>query len=591
MKILITGGAGFIGSTIAEKLHDECEVVIYDNLKSGKMSNINFKNIKFVNASILDREALSDNLKGVDYVFNLAALLNVTESDEKRIDYINVNEIGTSVLLEECKKAGVKKLCFSSSSAVYGDSEFLPQNENTECNPKSLYGLNKLNAELYCNKSNLKTVCLRYFNVFGPRQNLDTDYAAVIPFFIKKALNNEDITIYGDGEQTRDFIFVEDIANANIFACIENEEMEGIFNVCTNNSISINVLTETIIKLTNSKSNIIYLKERNGEVKHSFGSNKKILEKGFVIKNSFISGLEKTIANYKKFNGMIFTLSSRTKCLKISLKSLFEKYNYKYNYPVYVYYFDDIYSKEYISNVHDTINKNIHFHHINYGIPKHINNNDLFMYKKNDYARSFGMERIGYLHMINFFFNAYNYPGTHLKNYDYCFHFDDETLFMKEIPYDIFSKLYEEDLLAGSLNCMFWPEKGAPKNHKETTEYLFEFCNKYIEKYKIKRNTKQFNAFKNKSLFYSNNIKLTDSQVFNMKLFETKEWLQWTKEVNDYGGIYKHRWGDHQLFAMFYAIHFDEEIFDYKLTKNKEYIDCGGLKYIQNYAPNVKFIK
>lgn len=299
MKVLITGGAGFIGSTIAKKLQDTCEVIIYDNLNSGKMSNVNMEKTTFVNASVLDREALSKNLKGVDYVFHLAALLNVTESDEKKIEYIRVNEIGTINLLEECKKAGVKKLCFSSSSAVYGDSEVFPQNENIACTPKSVYGLNKLNAEFYCNNHDLKTVCLRYFNVFGPRQNLDTDYAAVIPVFINKALRSENITIYGDGEQTRDFIFVEDIANANIFACIKNEEMEGSFNVCTNHSISINQLAETIVRLTNSKSLITHVPERKGEVKHSSGCNKKFLEKGFVFENTFDEALKKTILSIK----------------------------------------------------------------------------------------------------------------------------------------------------------------------------------------------------------------------------------------------------------------------------------------------------
>jgi menaquinone-dependent protoporphyrinogen IX oxidase len=289
-----------------------------------------------------------------------------------------------------------------------------------------------------------------------------------------------------------------------------------------------------------------------------------------------------------KLNGMIFTLSSRTKCLPICLKSLYKYYNHKYDYPVYVYYFDNIYSKAYIDNIHNTINNNIHFHQIDYGIPKNINKNELFMYRRNQYARSFSINKMGYLHMIHFFVNSYKYPGTHMHKYDYCFHFDDETLFKKEIPYDIFSKLNENNMLTGSLNCTYWPESGATQRHKDTTEFLFEFCNYYIKKYNIKRDTKQFKAFSDKKSFYSNNIRLTDSQVFTTKFLKSKEWQQWIMEVNNVGGIYKYRWGDHQLFAMFYAIHFDEEVFDYKLTKNTEYMDCGALRYIQAFAPGVK---
>jgi len=155
----------------------------------------------------------------------------------------------------------------------------------------------------------------------------------------------------------------------------------------------------------------------------------------------------------EKINGMIFCLSSRKKCLKKSLESLYENYNNKFDYPVYIYYFDDIYDdQDYVNDIKNTINNKINFYKIDYGIPCFLEKKDLFYKRSNNYARNFGVQRTGYLHMINFFVNSYYYPGTHLKNYDFCFHFDDETLWTKKIEKDFFKILQEEKKIISSFN-------------------------------------------------------------------------------------------------------------------------------------------
>jgi len=283
LKIIITGGAGFIGSHIAE--HWSCkgaDVVAIDNLRSGYTKNIeNFKNVNLVKESITNREAIFDILKDADYVYNLAALVSVPESIEKPMECVDINVKGLINILDACKEHGIKKIIHSSSAAVYGDKPELPKIVSMVPAPKSPYAITKLDGEYYLNmykeQFGLNTVSLRYFNVFGPRQAPKSQYAAAIPIFIEKALNNQNVTIYGDGLQTRDFIFVKDVVKANILAS-ENINANGVFNVACGKSITIKELAEKIINLTNSQSKIVFENERKGDIKYSLASIKNTIE-------------------------------------------------------------------------------------------------------------------------------------------------------------------------------------------------------------------------------------------------------------------------------------------------------------------------
>lgn len=304
LKVVITGGAGFIGSHIVEYwVNNGAEVCVIDNLRSGFLSNIEkFPDVKFYNGSVTDKELVLDVLKNTDYVHHLAALVSVPESIEKPYECIEINIIGLINVLEAAKFHKVKKVVFSSSAAVYGDNKELPKTIKTIPDPKSPYGITKLDGEYYLKMYNdeygLGTVSLRYFNVFGPRQNPKSQYAAAIPIFINKALKNEPITIYGDGTQTRDFIYVKDVVLANVLAATSN--INGVFNVALGKSISINEIAKEIIKLTNSQSKIIYEKERKGDIKYSQASIKETVEQlNFIPQYTLQQGLEETIKYFK----------------------------------------------------------------------------------------------------------------------------------------------------------------------------------------------------------------------------------------------------------------------------------------------------
>ena len=245
MKVLVTGGAGFIGSHIVEHFQGRAEVRVLDNLRSGFLHNLEAFKHEFVRGSILDRELVRQAMQGVDYVFHLAAMISVPESMQKPVECTEINTIGTLVVLEEAARAGVKKLVLSSSAAIYGDNPVTPKLETMLPEPKSPYAITKLDGEYYCRmfttEGRLQTACLRYFNVFGPRQDPKSQYAAAVPIFIDRAVKNQPITIYGDGEQTRDFIYVKDIAAANAFFATESPAT-GVFNVAYGGRITINDL-------------------------------------------------------------------------------------------------------------------------------------------------------------------------------------------------------------------------------------------------------------------------------------------------------------------------------------------------------------
>ncbi len=302
MRVLVTGGAGFIGSHIVEHFQGKAEVRVLDNLRSGFLRNIEPFKVEFIEGSILDTEILKRAMEGVDYVFHLAAMISVPESMGKPVECVQINTIGTLNVLEAAAQAGVKKMTLSTSAAIYGDNPIVPKREDMFPEPKSPYAETKLSGEYYCGiytkEGRLNTACLRYFNVFGPRQDPKSQYAAAIPIFISKALRNEPITIFGDGEQTRDFIYVKDIAAANAFFATESPET-GVFNVAYGGRITINDLAKKIIAILGSKSEIVYKPVRAGDVKHSSAAIDKLRKAGFKPTSDFDKGLEATVAFFK----------------------------------------------------------------------------------------------------------------------------------------------------------------------------------------------------------------------------------------------------------------------------------------------------
>jgi UDP-glucose 4-epimerase len=305
-NIVVTGGAGFIGSNLTRNLANDNNVIVIDDLSSGKIKNIqdliNENKIEFIRGSITDLDLLQNSFKNVDYVFHQAALASVPQSFDNPIKTNNINVSGTVNVFLASQNNNVKKVVWASSCAVYGDSTDLPLKETGSTNPLSPYAATKLMGEFYANLFskvyNLPIVSLRYFNVYGPRQNPYGDYAAVIPIFITKVLEGKSITIYGDGKQTRDFIFVEDVIKANLFFA-ENMET-GVFNIGCGIQTNINEITEMIIKISNKNDiKILYEDERKGDIKLSFSDISKLKKSGFKPDYSLESGLKKTFDWFK----------------------------------------------------------------------------------------------------------------------------------------------------------------------------------------------------------------------------------------------------------------------------------------------------
>ena len=303
MKILITGGAGFIGSHIVEHYQDRAdEIVVLDNLRTGYKKNLDGLKCTFIEGSITDREAVRKAVQGVDYIFHMAALISVPESMTKIAECVELNVNGLINVLEEASAAGVKKIVLASSAAIYGDNPTVPKVETMYPEPKSPYAITKLDGEYYLNmfraEGKINTAVVRFFNVFGPRQDPKGAYAAAVPIFIEKAVKGEDITVYGDGEQTRDFIYVKDIVGALSFA-VETPEVQGVFNAGYGGQITINALAEKIISAAGSSSKVLHLPERAGDVKHSRASADKLLSAGWTPKYTLDEGLATTLAYFK----------------------------------------------------------------------------------------------------------------------------------------------------------------------------------------------------------------------------------------------------------------------------------------------------
>ena len=303
MRILITGGAGFIGRHIAEHFQDRAEVRVLDNLRCGFKSNLSGLNCQLIVGSILDCDLVREAMKGVDFVFHLAAMVSVQESVEKPNECAEINGWGTAIVLEEAARARVKKLIFSSSAAIYGDNPMIPTIERMPGEPKSPYAASKYEGERHCiaftDEGRLPTVSLRYFNVFGPYPDRRSEYTAAVPAFIEKAIRNEPITIFGDGRQTRDFIYVKDVVAANAFFALESQAT-GAFNVACGRQITITDLALTIRDLANSSSTIEYSAARPGDVKHSVAGVDKIQRACFRAVCDLAGGLRATIEFFKK---------------------------------------------------------------------------------------------------------------------------------------------------------------------------------------------------------------------------------------------------------------------------------------------------
>ncbi len=301
-KYLITGGSGFIGSHIAEFLSKEGhQVTVLDSLRTGFEKNLNGLDVNFVKGDIRDENLVNELAQGTSGIFHLGALVSVPESLLKTKECIEINTIGTINVLDAAKNNEGCKVVLSTSAANYGDNPTLPKVETMVPEPMTPYSITKLDGEyylkMYSDQYNVPTTSLRYFNVFGPRQNPKSAYAAAVPIFIEKALRNEPITIYGDGEQTRDFIYVKDIVKANILA---SQKGYGTYNVALGHSTSIIDLAKKIITITNSKSEIKFLEERAGDIKHSIADPSKFNNLGFQPSYTIDKALEETIEFYEK---------------------------------------------------------------------------------------------------------------------------------------------------------------------------------------------------------------------------------------------------------------------------------------------------
>jgi len=307
-KILVTGGAGFIGSHLVDRLLTEgFDVTVIDNLSTGQRGNIahhkDGKDFHFIEGDIRDTALIKKVVTNVDAVFHEAALVSVPRSVENPLSTNEVNVSGTLNLLKTSTDARVRKFVYASSSSVYGETKTLPKHENLTLHPISPYAVSKLAAENYVRAYykvyGLDTCCLRYFNVYGPRQTYGP-YSGVIPIFVNRLLRGEPPLIYGDGTQTRDFTYVQDVVEANMLALTEKGATGEVFNIATGNQTTINQLATMLQQIMN-QTNLrpVHANPRSGDIKHSYADvakAKKLLQ--FNPKISLKNGLTKLVKWY-----------------------------------------------------------------------------------------------------------------------------------------------------------------------------------------------------------------------------------------------------------------------------------------------------
>jgi len=308
-KCLVTGGAGFIGSNLSRFLKKiGSEVTIIDNFSFGQKQNIiDFQEngIKVYDLDITNQHSTEICYNNIDFVFHHAAIASVPYSLKNPDLSRHHNVGGTIAVLENSSNSDVTKVIFASSSAVYGDTKILPTDESIIPDPQSPYASQKLEGESHCQdffKSNkIGTTSLRYFNVFGPYQNPKSEYSAVIPKFIELAIKDKDLIIFGDGSSTRDFVFVEDVIQANLLSAVSDNSDGEVINIANGQTISIDKLAKNIIEMTGSQSKIVYEKPREGDIVHSAADitrAKKIF--GYRPKISLEEGLSRTVEFYRR---------------------------------------------------------------------------------------------------------------------------------------------------------------------------------------------------------------------------------------------------------------------------------------------------
>ena len=305
---LVTGGAGFIGSNLSKFLAvNGANVVVLDNYSTGRKENtLDFSSlgIELIETDVSKQQETSKYYSGVDYVFHQAAVPSVPRSISEPLLTNDSNINGTLAVLENSRLNSVKKVVFAASSSAYGDTEVLPKDTTMKPSPLSPYAVQKLAGEMYCktyfDNFGLRTTALRYFNVYGPYQDPNSEYSAVIPIFIKKALANKPITIFGDGTTSRDFTFIEDVIQANLRAAISTKSDGHVVNVAYGDRFTLTQLAKIIIEELDSESTIEYLDFRKGDVLHSLAdlsTTKELID--YEPQFNLSEGLSKTIFFYK----------------------------------------------------------------------------------------------------------------------------------------------------------------------------------------------------------------------------------------------------------------------------------------------------
>jgi len=297
MRALVTGGAGFIGTNVVKRLLElGHEPVVLDNLSSGYRDNL-LPGVTFVEGDVRDKATVEQAMAGCQVVFHLAASVGNTRSIEHPITDSEVNVLGTLNVLEAARAHGIERVVFSSSAGIFGELKTLPIAEDHPQDPDSPYGVSKLAAEKLCLVYNklygMRNICLRYFNVYGPHQRYDA-YGNVIPIFANRIIKGQPLTIFGDGEQTRDFVNARDVAEANIRAALAGD-VRGVFNIASGTRITINALAELIQEVAGCRVGVQYAPPRKGDVRHSLADIRAAREAfGFAP----TVGLEEGLAEY-----------------------------------------------------------------------------------------------------------------------------------------------------------------------------------------------------------------------------------------------------------------------------------------------------